>query len=342
MAFAAVDLVAGPRGRRFLLELAYATCSQDIGRPNWEMSLAASIDHLRSVLESTHLDAVARSDESEVLVALGEAVGLARYWQEPDLEDRALADARLRNVLEQLAAAAIGSPGGRTLQTAIDPDAQMETATRSTGVPAFPAETSARSALERWRTHVLADESRAARERPNEVTAALGGEWWSKPWVGSSTILDTGRRSSDGVPVRLRVEEDDYGLEHALARRRSMHPRAKVLELGGPEDWRRLVERWPLEVTASRRHDWWRATGYITRWFIPDFEAAADVYDGIHLTMSGYLLAAGRPVPVTGGHTLIAGWDPDATFWLTDLPAPDPHVERWTRDPEDYWAWRVD
>lgn len=341
MAFVPAEFVAGPRGRRFLLELAYAFCSAEIGRPNWMTTLMDAVAHLENVLRSADLGAIARAGESEVLIALGESVGFARYWQEPDLEDQALADDRLRDALEQVASAAIASPGGRSLQTAVDLDDQVETVTRSDDHPRFTAATSAREALESWRSHVLADESRAARERPVEVTAAWSGEWWSKPWVGGSTIVDTGRRASDGAPVRLRMEEDDYGLAHALARRRRVQPRAAVLELRGPDDWRRLVERWPLEVTASRRHDCWRATGRTTRWFIPDFAAAADAYDGIHLAMAGYLLTAGRPVPVAGGHTLLAGWDPDATYWLSDLPAPDPQVERWTRDPERYWVWRT-
>ena len=305
------------------------------------MSREEAFELVRQVLGSTDLEALARSDEGVVLIAFGEAVGFARYWQEPDLDDEVLARDLLLEPLRAVAAAASASPGVQALRTAIDLGGQVETATRSTGRPTFAAPTPASVALERWRLHVQEDETRAARDRPEELTAPWSGEWWSKPWVGGSTIVETCRRSSDAVPIRFRLEEDDYGPDRALARNRAVPPDAVVLELRSPNEWRALVERWPLEVTASRRHDWWRATGQATRWFLPDFAAAAAEYDAIHLTMAAYLSTAGRPLPVEGGHTLLAGWDPDATFWLTDLPAPDPQHEHWDRDPEDYWAWRI-
>ena len=89
----------------------------------------------------------------------------------------------------------------QTLRTAIDLGGQVETATRSTGHPTFTLPTPASAALERWRLHVQEDETRAARDRPEEVVAPWSGEWWSKLWVGGSTIVGTCRRSSDGVPI---------------------------------------------------------------------------------------------------------------------------------------------
>jgi hypothetical protein len=116
----------------------------------------------------------------------------------------------------------------------------------------------------------------------------------------------------------------------------------RVLELRGPADWARLVERYPLEVTASRRHDWWRTTGVDSRWYLPDYAAAARDHDAIHLSPLAYLMTAGLPLPVLDGVTLLAGWDPDATFWLVDLPEPIDMVERWTRDRHDDRAWHRD
>jgi hypothetical protein len=46
---------------------------------------------------------------------------------------------------------------------------------------------------------------------------------------------------------------------------------------------------------------------------------AAD-WDAIHVSVAGYLTAAGGAIPASGGaRTMLAGWDPDATWWLNDV-----------------------
>ena len=50
----------------------------------------------------------------------------------------------------------------------------------------------------------------------------------------------------------------------------------------------------------------------------------ARVLDGaVHVAVDGYLSAAGRALPVEHpsgpAATVLAGWDPDATWWLTDV-----------------------
>ena len=95
---------------------------------------------------------------------------------------------------------------------------------------------------------------------------------------------------------------------------------ARVYEIDSPEALVHLVERYPLEVTRSRRHDWWRATGATGPLLMTDFAAVRMDYQGIHLTVAGYLRTAGRALPTAGGATtVLAGWDPDKTWWLTDL-----------------------
>jgi hypothetical protein len=51
---------------------------------------------------------------------------------------------------------------------------------------------------------------------------------------------------------------------------------------------------------------------------IPDWPAVAEEYDAVHVSVWGWLTTAGRPVAVDGAASLLAGWSPDATFWLTD------------------------
>ena len=70
-------------------------------------------------------------------------------------------------------------------------------------------------------------------------------------------------------------------------------------------------------------------------------------FDGVYLSVDGYLSTAGRALPVhvrsLGDQvaTVLGGWDPDATWWLTDvatgLGTPvdwrrDDHTHPWTAD----------
>ena len=77
----------------------------------------------------------------------------------------------------------------------------------------------------------------------------------------------------------------------------------------------------------------YRATGRNGRWVVPDWSAVRAITDGVHLSVAGYLSTAGRAVPVEDDvATVLAGWDADATFWLTDA-RPDPASRaRWARD----------
>ena len=117
-----------------------------------------------------------------------------------------------------------------------------------------------------------------------------------------------------------------------------------VYEIHTAQDWSELVARYPLAVTKARRHDWWRATGEDRAWAIPDYPAVAAVYDAIHLTVGGYLSTAGRAIQAGSAYTVLAGWDPDETWWLTDSPRRLGEPLTWldTRDEEPFtWAPRT-
>ena len=117
-------------------------------------------------------------------------------------------------------------------------------------------------------------------------------------------------------------------------------PGSRIYEISGPGDWVQLVSRYPLDVTRSRRHDWWRVTGWSGRWLIPDFTAAAVDYDALHLSVIGYLTTAGRALPVGDARTMLAGWDPDKTWWLADVLSGDGRPERWAAQPNEPFSWR--
>jgi hypothetical protein len=166
---------------------------------------------------------------------------------------------------------------------------------------------------------VTAGELLAAAEQPSDPSANSTGRWWSAP--NMSGLVSTTRSLPGLGAVRLWLVEDSLGWSGARCWRVVPRPDARVYEIRGPGDWEALVARYPLDVTRSRRHDWWRATAWDGRWLIPDFAAVAAEYDAVHLTVGGYLTTAGRALAVGEDRTMLAGWDPDATYWLADVLA---------------------
>ena len=192
-----------------------------------------------------------------------------------------------------------------------------------------------------WRpggSATLAEERSAAR-RPADPAAIWSGHWWCTP-VHSRLAATT--RALPGLgAVGLALVEDGSDWTKARCQPVSPRPAARACEITGPDDWAQLAARYPLDVTRSRRHDWWRVTGWTGTWLIPDYTAVAADYDAIHLTVLGYLTTAGRDLPAGDARTMLAGWDPDTTYWLTDCLAPagpatcweqlDDHPVRWIR-----------
>jgi hypothetical protein len=115
-----------------------------------------------------------------------------------------------------------------------------------------------------------------------------------------------------------------------------------VYEVGGPGQWEELAARYPLDVTNSRRHAWGRVTGRDSRWLIPDYAAVAAGWGAVHVPVAAYLTTAGIAIPARAGtHTMLAGWNPDATWWLNDvlsLSSPDP-PEIWPEDDQAPYGW---
>lgn len=74
---------------------------------------------------------------------------------------------------------------------------------------------------------------------------------------------------------------------------------------------------------------------------IPDWAAAASDFGAVHLTVLGYLATAGRALPMRGSHTVLAGWNPDETYWLTDVLTQDGVPEDWCRDRRTSRSWAV-
>ena len=203
-----------------------------------------------------------------------------------------------------------------------------------------------------WREATVAAEERAAAQRrenqveypkegwsptpglrPADIDAPIGGIWWSFPDGVSST------RAVGGVPLGLDLTEDtDVDGVSVAPAQGPENPR--VLEIDTPRVWVDLCRAHPLDVTASRRHDWYRVTGRDGDWVIPDWAAVAEDYDAVHLTTAAYLAGATRSLEVDQRlATMIAGRGPDATVWLTPVQVGTPRAWSFDREADRAVRW---
>ena len=186
--------------------------------------------------------------------------------------------------------------------------------------PEHPPLAGAREVLADWARSETENEARSAGLvpfPPRSDSLRCTGTWWSAP-PGRHLVRTT--RALPGLPaVGIALMEDSPPDEALALWEVSPSPRAKVYEVDGPGAWCELTERFPREVTLSRRHDWWEWTGWEGRWFVPDWVQVAGAYDAVHLSVAGHLEASYRALAVSGGATCLAGFDPDETIWLTDV-----------------------
>ncbi len=335
-------LLAGPRGRRLCLALALGDGAPDAPTAVQELRTAvffaaydldpgrgtsvvlfggdtASRPRPTPAEVARLLDAVPVSepDERTLLSALAESVDNARYWQEPDGEDVRAATPEVRAALERVAAVVVATPAAWWWTAPLEPERQVS-ALFSGGEPRDPGLTAAER-LVRWSAGVAVDEEQARRDRTADVRHEASRAWWSSP---PRDLPLTTRDQSDVGPLGLWAVEDGRGWETGETVRRPVPGGARVLEIGGPEAWADLCRRYPLDASARHRGDWFRTTGRDGRWVVPDWSRVALDVDGVHVTVAGYLATAGRAIDVgAGAASVLAGWDPDATYWFRDLAA---------------------
>ena len=347
-------LLSGPRGRRLCLELVHAVTGGygwpaltwsdgPDGYPIGRFEPAAVRALLEADVVATDPGAIVRPER--LLDALLASVDQARYWQPPDDADHVLAEPEVAAALLPVAEAVVQAPGASWWTEGMAASDQHVVAWPWEGETAAPSVTGARSGLLQWRTDTLLDD---ALDRPADPTAPYSGSWWSTP-VFSGVPVTTRARPGVAVdrtaPVGLLLVEDEMGWETARSWPVQPPPAARVYEVTGPAAWTALVARYPLDVSAARRHDWWRITGWSGGWVIPDWARAADDHDAVHLTVDGYLSTEGRALPVElGGRptcTLLGGWNPDATWWLTDVLPPLGPPADWRRRDDEPARWEV-
>jgi hypothetical protein len=294
-----------------------------------EMPPAATAESVASLLETSRLADV---DQGAALRVFADAVANARYWQEPDGSDVLAAMPVVRAALGRVARHVAGSATGIGWWSAPLDRAAQHAVTWDDG-PGEPAPRAA-DRLARWRSEMAAQEARARAERPADPGASWSGEWWSTP---PSDLVHTTRSLGESGPVGVWLVEDDMGWERAVTHRVVAPAGVRVYEIDGADAWAALCRGYPLEVTEQKRHDWYRTTGRDGRWLMPDWAAVAVDHDAVHLTAAAYLAAAGTAVPVDdGAASIIAGWNPDETYWLSDDARPGEDGAVWVRDDEDW------
>ena len=246
--------------------------------------------------------------EAHIQSALERTVDNARYWQDPDGDDVLAGLPAVVEALGPIAEQVIAAPGAQWWWQPLQVE-QWAIEWRSFDDPA-PLPKNPNEALAKWARQERAEEVRAAWERPSDPSANWSGTWWSIP---HGLVQTVGR-----LPAGLSLVEDSLGWEEATAI--AVRGSGRTLEVQTAEDWMALCRRFPLEVTASRRHDWFRTTARSGRWVIPDWEKAASEWDAAHLSVAAYLNAAGRALDLGDGTaTVLAGWNLGSTIWLNDV-----------------------
>jgi hypothetical protein len=339
------SLLTGARGRRMcwsLVESVGKPARPPIG-PGWEQVQlgspgAESVElaaELGTAVARADLDAVAAMSDVALLAAVADSVDTAMYWQPPDAVDQALAHADVAAALRPVAEAVTGAPGARWWSGGVELDTQryVEPIGESRLVLSGTA-----GRLAAWLAAEAEDE-RSAALRPADPAAPYSGHWWSSPkWSG---VASTTRALPDLGAVQLAAMEDSPGQDEMRCWPVKPRQVPRIYEIAEPDHWIALAARYPLDVSKSRRHDWWKITGWPGPWLMPDYAAAAADYDAIHLTVGGYLTTAGEALPVNDARCLLAAWDPDETYWLTDILAPAGPPARWVRDGSTQIDWRL-
>jgi hypothetical protein len=367
------QLLAGPRGRRLCLEFAvrggeerggigeelrmavfYASYDLDPGKGQSVVMMTASSCDTTDDAEQTPaaetmpdpsaenvarlLDALpmAEPDDPVLMLALAAAVDSARYWQEPDGSDVLAATPVVRSALKRVATTIVAAQSAGWWWEPLRTADQWSVTFTETASFAPEAPSSATEILAHWGTAQHNEERDAARDRPADPTANWSGTWWSKP---PSALTRTTPALATHGPAGLLLVEDAPGWQSATAGRIDIPHDLRIYEIDGPDAWAELCARYPMVVTASRRHDWYRTTGRDGEWLIPDWTQVQQSFDAVHLTVGGYLATAGRAIDVGDGRaTVLAGWDPGQAYWLCDVAYGASSAQHWTINPEgDTW-----
>lgn len=247
---------------------------------------------------------------SDLVQALAESVISARYWQEPDMIDIILSDPVVADALRDSEEMfeLLGLDFEMLVGGGVELAATWLIDETDSQCVVKPSE----QVLDAWLKSTVARTESATRERPDDPTANWSGHWWSTPPRG---LLVSNGETVDGDPAAFSCTEDGPISTRAEIRELTV-PEKRVLVIENAEDWAELSKRFPLDITAEVRHDWFRVTGLDVTWIIPNWRDVAREWDGVKLSVRGYLTSATRAIDVGDNASMIAGWGPGETFWL--------------------------
>ncbi len=301
----------------------------------WQPSPARRSDLVRA-LEAVDAGSLPSWRDPRIfLEVVDETVSHAMYWQPADEQDTAAADPAVVAALGPIADAITYAPATGWWSSSVDLHGLRYVSWIDDDPASAPVLVGAAKRLQRWREQTFEDDRDAARNRPADPAASFSGRWWSTPALAS---LVTSTRPLPGLgAMELAWREDSPGQRDALIWPLATIAPARVWEIDRPEAWTRLVDEYPLDVTHARRHDWYKTTGRVGTWRIPDWCAVADDWDAVHLTVAGYLTTATRALPLAGADaaTVLAGWNPDQTWWLTDILTTTADPQPWHNNSND-------
>ncbi|GAA1074312.1 hypothetical protein [Tsukamurella spumae] len=331
----AEQLMAGPRGRALCLELASSA-----SMPVFDALFALRLLHDRTGwqavesdprlgLLSERLSSLVQLDANSLQRALSTTVDGAMYWQEPSDDELIAGRPEVAAEIERIAAMVSNA---RVARWWTDPIAAEQFQVRMEGWRDDLIRPAAAEALPRWAEDTRRLESGAAAEWDPDPRANISA-WWPSTPPGFELTATCGAQR--GVPTGLYLVEDGFGETRATVHR--VGGTGRVLEIDSAAVWAGLCREHPMEVTASKRHDWFRTTGLAgTRWAMPDWASVAREYDAVHLQVGAYLAASGTAIEVEPGvHSVIAGWAPGDTYWLTDVVEVEPEGRVFVKDRDD-------
>jgi hypothetical protein len=346
------DLLAGPRGRELCARLAgidVREIREQLRPPSTGVALIAEpadAGRLADAEQSGCPDEERPAnnfdcgEELAGIPALAGVVEDANYWGGPywgalptaDPLDQAEMNAEIRMMAGRVAQAA----GCQWWWSDIDRAAQqyVQWAAREDSAPVLG------HAAEMLRLVDLdADDHERSMSRDRHLPAGSGvaGPWWSHPGGAISTTRRAGRLGA----VLLAGQEDGFGDTEAVVWPLAVADKARVFEVDGPGAWQRLVAAYPRTATATYRHTWaW--TGWDGEWLMPRWSRVAQDWDGVHLTVAGYLATAGQALPVGTACTLLGGWNPDETYWLADVVTANGEPHAWHNSDRSPLGWKAD